>query len=64
MTCPSGTAPSWKTSWTAVKIGVPTERALDWCAAFAPMTALELAAAFPESPPDIDWLLAVTQAAT
>jgi streptomycin 6-kinase len=48
----------------APKIGVPTERALDWCAAFAPMTALELAAASPESPPDIDWLLAVTQAAT
>ena len=48
----------------APKIGVPPHRALDWCAAFAPMIALELAAASSDSPPDIDWLLAATAAAT
>jgi streptomycin 6-kinase len=45
-------------AWT----GVSSERALLWCAAFAPMTALELAEAAREPPSKIDWLLGLTRA--
>jgi streptomycin 6-kinase len=48
----------------APMVGVPTGRALDWCAAFAPMTALEMAEASPDSSRDIDWLLAMAEAET
>lgn len=43
-------------------IGVPVERALAWCAAFAPMTVLELAEAAREPPTNVDWLLALARA--
>jgi streptomycin 6-kinase len=48
----------------APQVGVPVDHALTWCAAFAPMTALELAEASPSPPPVLDWLLALTAAET
>jgi streptomycin 6-kinase len=41
--------------------GVPAHRALAWCAAFASMTALELAEASPIPPAATDWLLALAR---
>jgi streptomycin 6-kinase len=48
----------------APMVGVSIGRTLGWCAAFAPMTALELAEDSPDSRRDIDWLLAFAEAET